>query len=179
MLCPGRLCGMSEEIAVIADEKIDDYIMRWVGRKPISEIATEVGLSPNDCLRRKNELLESIDQLTLQQKRQQGMILLTEMYQDAWDRAKKMPDEFYAGAINAATSSLKLQMSELARMEKDSAGVVEQLNAMRLQEIKRYIEDVISITVNQAAKTGVVSDKEVFLDMIQENMVVAAKGIEG
>ena len=50
---------------------------------------------------------------------------------------------------------------------------------MRLQEIKRYIEDVISITVNQAAKTGVVTDKELFLDMIQENMVVAAKGIEG
>lgn len=178
MLCPGTMWGMSDEIAIIDDDKIDDYILKWVGRKTISEIAKEVGLTPNECLRRKTELLESIDQLSIQQKRQQALLLLTDMYQETWERAQKMPHEFFAGAINAATGAMKLQLTELTRMERDSEGAVKHLNDLRLLEIKRYIEDVIAISTNQAEKMGLVTDKEAFFDLIQENLVVAANGIE-
>lgn len=172
------MAGMGKDIAVIDPDKVDDYIMKWVGKKPISDIAKSVGMEPNACLRRKAELLDAVDVLTIQQKRQQAIMKVSEMAEEAHEKAKTIASEFYAGTINAAVGAMKVILGELNRMEKDSSGLVETLNQMRLLEIKRYINDVIMITVRQASNTFPGIDEDKLLDMFQENLVVAAQGID-
>lgn len=169
---------MAEEIEEFDQERIDALIMKHIGKKPVSEIARMAGIRPEKVMSRKNEMMNEIDVLTIEQKRQKLMIQLDEMVQKAMDKAESISSEFYAGTINAAVGGIKTILVELNRQSKDSSGQLEQLNALRLKEIMRLIDEVVKVSVQEIADEHSLDEDEL-MEVFQKNLVVAAERIEG
>lgn len=165
---------MDEELEVFDQARIDKTIWRHIGRKPVAEIAKMAGMHPNDVLRRKNELLESVDVLTIQEKRTRLMVELEEIGADARDRFKNASDEFAAGLLNSSVAAMKTVLGELARAEKADQGALERLNELRLREILNIIDTTVKGTFDRVtAKYGVESDD--LMEIFQEELMETAR----
>lgn len=158
-------------------ERADQIIMRHIGRKPVSEIANLIGWKPEQVLRRKTELISNIDVLTVQEKRVKLMYELDELSAEARERAQGTIDEYYAGMLNSSVSAMKTVLVELARMEKQDSGAVEQLNQLRLREIGRLVEKAVMISVREIATKYDLEEDEL-MEIFQENLVEAAREMD-
>lgn len=167
---------MEEDLEVYDQSRIDTYIWRHVGRKPVSEIAKEVGVKPEEILRRKNELLESVDVLTIQQKRQKLLMELDEMAARAREKAETIGSEFYAGTINASVSAIKAVLGELNRMEKTDQGALDRLNQQRIQELLRLVDTTVSSTFDRVAAQHKL-EKDDLMEIFQEELMESAREI--
>lgn len=152
----------SKEVAEIDQDRIDRVIWRGIGVKSVRVIAEEAGIKPEEVLRRKGELLEDTDRLTIQEKRQKFLVETDGMARDARERAQRSPDEFYAGMINAATGNIKVILNELARMEKADNGKVEALNQKRVAELVSLMREVIDISVVEIAASHSLDEQELY-----------------
>ena len=168
---------MSEEVEEYDQERIDRTIWRHIGRKSVSEIAKMTGLKPEQVLRRKGELIESVDVLTVHEKRVKLMSELEEIAANARERYERVSDEFASGLLNSAVSAMKTVLAEMARIEKNQSGEIQKLNALRLREITRLIDQVVILSVREiAAKHRL--DEDELLEVFQGNLVTAAREIE-
>lgn len=168
---------MDEELEVFDQARIDKAIWRNIGRKPVAEIAKMAGMHPNDVLRRKNELLESVDVLTIQEKRTRLMVELEEIGADARDRFKNASDEFAAGLLNSSVAAMKTVLGELARAEKADQGALERLNDMRVQELLRLVDTTVNATLTRVAEEHSL-DKSDLMTIFQEELTESAKEME-
>lgn len=168
---------MSNEIEEFDQERIDAIIWRYADVKSTKEIAQITGLSPGAVLSRKREIYDSIDELSIQQKRQRLIIELEGMSRDARDRAEKASDEFYAGTLNASVGAIKALLVELARMEKQDDSKVAALNQLRLKELLRLVDTTVKKTFNEIASVHNLDQAEL-LDTFQEHLMVAAREMD-
>lgn len=168
---------MGEEIEEFDQDRIDGIIERNVGVISIREIAAMTNLTPDAVMRRKVELIDSIDVLTIQQKRQKLMVELDGMARDAREKAKNISEEFYAGTINASTGAIKTLLQELARMEKQDSGKIEALNQMRVTELLRLIDETVARSVAEIARTHDLEEKDL-MEVFQGHLVEAAQEVE-
>lgn len=159
------------------DERIDAVIWKGVGVKPVRQIAEELGISPEKVLKRKRELLEGVDVLSIQEKRQKLLVELEGLAQDARKRAGSMPSEFYAGTVNASVSAIKVMLVELGRAEKADSSAVEKLNDMRLRELMRLVDTTVSATLRQIAETYDLDEPDL-ISMFQSNLRPAAEAMD-
>lgn len=166
------------EIAEERQDRIDNLIWRYVGVKPVGEIARMAGVGPDEIMRRKSDLLNSVDVLTIQEKRQKIVVELDLMARDARDRAKDASDEFYAGTINAATGALKTVLQELARMDKQDTEKVNALNAMRVQELLRLVDETVARSITEIAATHKLDEGDL-MEVFQGHLMSAARDMEG
>lgn len=155
------------------DARTERVIWKGLGIKSVRQIASETGLAPEEVLRVKNELLDSVDVLTVQQRRQKILVDLQQMAQDARDRTERISDEFFAGTVNASVGALKAVLVELARMEKGDTSKVEALNALRVKELLSLIDEVVLVSVQSIAKEHGL-DEDVLLAVFSENLGSAA-----
>src|SRR5690625_7746741 len=81
---------MSAEVESLDQGRVDALIWKHAGVRPVREIAEMAGVRPDEVLRRKNELLEEVDVLTIQQKRQKLLIELDGIARDARKRAEEI-----------------------------------------------------------------------------------------
>lgn len=158
-------------------DRADKIIMRHIGRKPISEIAKLVGMKPEEVLRRKNELISSIDVLSAQEKRTKLMYELDELAAQARERAEGTVDEFYSGMLNSSVAAMKTVMTELARMEKQDAGALERLNQKRVAELLRLVDVVVAASVREIAQAHKLDEDELML-VFQEKLTEEARSLE-
>ena len=161
---------MSEVDKVDNSARVDKIIWRNMGLRPVVEIAELAGVEPPVVLRRYWELMESIDALTVEQKRVRLLVELEGMARDARDRAKGTSDEFYAGTINAAVGAIKAQLVELARIEKQNTGAVEVLNSLRIRELLALIDKTVALTVEDIAVKYDIDSLEL-MEMFQDRRV--------
>lgn len=168
---------MGEEIEHLDQSRVDELIWRHAGLKPVREIAEMTGLKPEEVLRRKNELLDSVDVLTIEQKRQRLLIELDGMARDARDRSKGISDEFYAGTVNASVGAIKTMLSELARMQKQDSGRIEALNQLRVKELLRLVDVTVVRAVREIATSHDLDETEL-MEVFQGHLVEAAKELE-
>lgn len=168
---------MSEEIEHLDEERISEIIWRNIGLKSVRDIAEMTGLKPEEVLRRKNELLDSVDVLTVQQKRQRLLIELDGMARESRERAQRASDEFFAGTINASTGAIKTYLQELARMEKADSGKIEALNNLRIRELLRLIDVTVARAVTEIAATHNLEEVEL-MEVFQGHLVEAARELE-
>lgn len=159
------------------DERIDAVIWKGVGVKPVRQIAEELGISPEKVLKRKRELLEGVDVLSIQEKRQKLLVELEGMAQDARTRAGSISSEFYAGTINASVSAIKVMLVELARAEKADSSAVEKLNEMRVREIMRLVDTTVTATLRQISETYDVDEVEL-ITIFKDNLRPAAEAMD-
>lgn len=168
---------MSEELEHIDQDRIDKAIWKSIGIKSVRQIADETGLKPEEVLRRKNELLDEVDVLSIQQKRQRLLIELDGMARDARKRAEGVIDEYAAGLWNAATSAVKTMLTELARMERQDSGKIEALNNLRIRELLRLIDVTVARAVTEIASTHDLEEAEL-MEVFQSHLVEAAREVE-
>lgn len=164
----------SREVAEIDQDRIDRVIWRGIGVKSVRKIAEDAGIKPEEVLRRKGELLDSVDVLSIKEKRQKLVIELDGMARDAREKARNIDSEFYAGTVNASAGMIKTLLSELARLEKADNGKVEALNQLRRQEILRLIDSAVRKTFASISAEHGVPEGEM-MDTFKSSLVEAAQ----
>lgn len=168
---------MTTEVETLDQDRIDTLIWRHIGVRTVREIAEIAGLRPEEVLRRKNELLDGVDVLSIEQKRQRLLIELDGMARDARDRAQGASDEFYAGTVNAASGAIKTMLAELARMQKQDSGKIEALNQLRVRELLKLVDFTVARSVREIASTHDLDETEL-MEIFQGHLVEAARELE-
>lgn len=153
--------------------QLDKIIWRNAGLKSVRWIAEKTGMTPDQVLRRKNELFDEVDELTIDQARQRLVIDIQTMMNDARKAAEQSPNEFKAGLYNTAMAGAKTLLTQLDRMEKNSGGAKAELNAMRVRELLQLVRESVDTSVPQVAQAYDLDENELF-DIFNENLRLAA-----
>lgn len=153
---------MTDEIEVADDTRIERHIWRNIGKKNARQMAQELGVSPDDILRVKMTLVDSIDELTLQVQRAKLLSTLQELADDAQERAANTDDRNYAGMVNSATASIKTLLTELNRASKADDGRVAELNRKRVAAIVQLMQATVEKGVATLSGQYQLDEFEVF-----------------
>lgn len=167
----------TQEVAVTTQKEVDGYLLRHIGRKSVNQIAQEVGMKPHEVRNRVTELLDNIDVLTIQQERAQLLITLRHLADKAMQALETVDTSRepagYAQILNAANTSIKVHLQELARMEKEDDAEVTALNNLRVQELLKLMDRVVVTSVSQISETYGL-DKDILLEIFQDKLVQSA-----
>lgn len=164
---------MSKEVEKVDQGRIDELIWRGIGVKSVRVIAEEAGVRPDEVLRRKNELLDEIDVLTIQEKRARLLVRLQEIANSTQEDYEASPYEFKAGLMNSAIAAIKTVLQELARMDKQDSSKVEALNQKRIAELVDLVREVVDVSVSEISEEHGLDEDEVY-DVFNRNMIEAA-----
>lgn len=167
----------SKEVAEVGQARIDRVIWRGIGVKSVRAIAEEAGIKPEEVLRRKGEMLDEIDVLSVAEKRIRIMAELEGMARDARERAARVSDEFASGMLNSSVAAMKTVLGELARMEKADNGKVEALNQLRRQEILRLIDSAVRKTFASISAEHGIPEGDLMAEF-QSSLTEAARELE-
>src|SRR5690606_38089768 len=141
-----RIGIMSEGLMERLDDRVRGLIWRGMGVESARETAEKVGMKPDEVLRIRKELLDSVDALTVQQKRQKLIVDLQDIAQRVQEDYDSAPWEFKAGLMNSGISAMKTVLVELNRTAKGEQEAVDRLNELRVRELLRLIDVSVSKT---------------------------------
>lgn len=158
-------------------ERIDRLIIASYGKKSARQLSVETGLSAEELMQRKQELVDSIDELTILMHKQSLIGDLQDVAEEARDAAKNSQDEFKAGLYNARVAAIKLLLTQLEKLERNSNVAVESLNALRLKELMRLVDVTIFNGVGQIAQTHGL-DEEELLAVFKETLQIEAEKMD-
>lgn len=169
---------MSTEVATIEiTPLIEKTVWRRLGNTPLKKIAQETGLSREQIIQVRNDLLDGVDELTVAQKKQKLIVELEGIAHEARERANSSAADFQAGLFNSSIAAMKTMLVELNRMEKADTSKVQALNAMRVRELLNLIDVAVSRTLEDIADDNGLDRLE--LDAIfQKHLRPAAEELE-
>lgn len=156
------------------DERIERIVWRGLGIKSARQIAEEAGISPETVLRVKRELLESVDVLSIQERRAKLTADLQDIAQRVQDDYDSSPWEFKAGIMNAATSAIDKVLKELARIERQDTSKIEALNELRVRELLRLMTAVVESGVQEVSDEFGLDEARV-MEIFNERLVTEAQ----
>lgn len=156
------------------DSRVEGIIWKHLGRKSARQIAELSGVSPEVVLRVKRDLLESVDVLTVQEKRVKLMADLQDISQRAQDDYDSSPWEFKSGLLNSSIAAIKAVMIELARASKEDTSKIESLNSLRVQELLSLMTSVVDEGVREIADEHGLDEDELF-DVFNRKLVAEAE----
>lgn len=153
-------------------------VWRALGTKSFREIAEETGLTPEQVINVKTQLLDEVDALTLAEQRMKLMVTMQTVTELALEKAQNATDERnFSGLLNSASSSAERVLKELRRIERDDKGAVEQLNALRVRELLRLMDRVVKAGAKEIAEEHGLEEHEV-LEVFQRHLVSEAAEME-
>ena len=164
---------MSTEIESADDDRISSYVWRKIGKESARDMAKALGVSPDEILRVKRELAESVDALTVDVQRAKLLRSLQELADDAHEMSKSTTAEFYAGTVNASVGAMKTLLVELNRTSKQDSEALNSLNAMRVRELTALMFEVVDATVPLVAERYSIPEDDLFA-MFNEALARAA-----
>lgn len=156
------------------DPRIERIIWKGLGVKSVRRLADETGLDPDEIYAIKRDLYESVDELTVQQKKHKLLVTLEEIAHATQEDYDAAPYEFKAGLANSAITAMKAMMVELNRVSKEDQGAIEQLNALRVRELFALMREVVEVSVEQVSEAYDLDRDELF-DIFNGNLAKAAK----
>lgn len=168
---------MSTEAEHLDQERVDEIIWKHIGLKSVREIADLCGIKPEAVLRRKNELLDEIDVLSIAEKEARILVELDGMARDMRERAANTIDEYASGMINSSVAALKTMLSQLDRLKKQDQGKIEALNQLRVKELLRLVDETVARSVREIAATHDLDETEL-MEVFQGHLVDAARELE-
>ena len=168
---------MSTEVEHLDQERVDSIIWKHIGLKSVREIAELCGIKPEAVLRRKNELLDEIDVLSIAEKEARILVELDGMARDMRERAANTIDEYASGMINSSVAALKTMLSQLDRIKKQDQGKIEALNQLRVKELLRLVDETVARSVREIAATHGLNESEL-MEVFQGHLVDAARDLE-
>lgn len=173
--------GGPKEVATVEvdQERINKVVRKGLlGGKTVREMADKAGVKPEEILRRKAELLDGADVLTIQEKRILLTVELSDLARAAREKAETISDERnFSGAINSSVSAIKTYLGELARMEKSDTGKIEALNDLRRKELLRLVDAVVRKTISAVSIKYEVPE-ESMMRIFQENLIETAREVD-
>lgn len=158
-------------------ERVDSIIWKHIGLKSVREIAELCGIKPEAVLRRKNELLDEIDVLSIAEKEARILVELDGMARDMRERAANTIDEYASGMINSSVAALKTMLSQLDRIKKQDQGKIEALNQLRIRELLKLVDLTTARSVREIAVTHNLEETEL-MEVFQGHLVDAARELE-
>lgn len=161
---------MSTEV----EERVNRLIWKGLGVKSVREIANETGLEPQEVLRRRDEILNSVDVLTVQQSRQKLVVTLREIAQQVQDDYDSAPYEFKAGLMNSAIAAIKANLVELTRADKADNEKITHLNQLRIRELVELMQEIVDVSVAEVAEKYGIDEDELF-DIFNKNLKAAGQ----
>lgn len=174
------------EVAV-DQETVDRYLWRFIGKQPVKWIAENLNAeygtnySPSDVLRMVQENLERVDVLTVRQKQQRILMQLQENSEMAQERIRRIGDKIedreYAQILNASTNALNASLRELARLGKEDNTQIEQLNSLRVRELLRLMDRVVTSGVKEISEAYGIDEYELS-QVFQDKLVESAGEME-
>lgn len=151
---------MSNEVEI--SDRIEKTVWKRLGNTPVRKIAEETGLTREQVIAIREELLDSVDELTINQKRQKFLVELEGISQDARKEAGNADGRDKGPLYSAAVSAIKTVMAELARMEKTSSQAVDSLNALRIRELMRLIDLTVAKTFATLSERHGIEEDEMY-----------------
>lgn len=169
---------MSELEEFEIDSRIEKLIWRSIGRKSVRKMAEETGLPVEMVARIRTELLDGVDELTIDQKRTKLLVDLQDIADTArsdYDRA----DDTDSGSklLTVAVGAIKTIMVELNRTSKEEQGRIEQLNALRVKELLRLVDKTVATTLAEIATTYELDEDEL-QSIFQSHLVPTAQSLD-
>lgn len=156
------------------DARIESYIYKHIGKKSAREMATDLGVNPEEIIRIKNEILNSVDILTLQVQRAKLIRSMQEIADDAKKAAEDVSDERNkAGLYNSSLAAIKELNRSLKDMSKSDDEKISQLNDLRKREIVAMYISTVDVSVKEVAGQYDISEDALF-DIFNKNLEAAA-----
>lgn len=157
--------------------EVERIVWRNLGIKSAREIAELTGLDATEVVRLKKQLLDEVDVLTLSEKRARILVELQEMAVEARERAYRVDDEFFSGAINSSVAALKAVLVEVARMEKADNSKVEALNQMRINALVKLVQMSVDVSIREIAGMYEIDEDEL-QGVFNRNLAAAAEELD-
>ena len=165
---------MSTEIESADDDAISRYVWRRVGKESARDMAKALGVSPDEILRVKRDLAESVDEITLQVQKARLMRTLQEIADDAKDEFETAPAEFKAGLLNSSVAAIKTLLVELNRTSKQDSEAVAALNQLRVKELYLLMTEVVETGIDTVSERHKIPKSEL-VDIFNEKLTDAAR----
>ena len=165
---------MSTEIDSADDDRISAYVWRRIGKESARDMAKALGVSPDEILRVKRDLAESVDEITLQVQKARLMRTLQEIADDAKDEFETAPAEFKAGLLNSSVAAIKTLLVELNRTAKQDSEAVAALNQLRVRELYLLMTEVVETGIDTVSERHKIPKPEL-VDIFNEKLTDAAR----
>ena len=159
------------------DPRLERLVWKSLGLKTVRQIAEETGLTPDAIFAIKRELYESVDVLSVEQKKQKFSVMLEEIAHDTKEDYDNAPYEFKSGLMNSSIAAMKTIMVELNRTSKEEQGRIEQLNALRVKELLRLVDTTVATTLAEIATTYELDEDEL-QSIFQSHLVPTAQSLD-
>jgi hypothetical protein len=154
---------VADEVEVVEDARVQRYVLRYIGKKSAREMASELGVTPEEILRAKRELIEFVDPLTLQLQRLQLLTKLQELADMAYEKAAQISDERnFSGAINSSVGAIKTLLIEYNRASAKDDVAVSSLNQLRVRELFSLMVEVIEAGVREISDEHGLDEQELY-----------------
>ena len=171
----------SNEIARREDpaeqDRIDQVIWSRIGLDPVRKIAETVGLTPEEVLRRKRELLEQVDALTYEEQIVKALYEMREIFDLTKQRFHGIEERSVAGVANSLISAQEKILKQVARLQAQNADRVTALNRLRLEELLRLVGTVVERGAQELSDTHGLDFDDV-MDVFSNHLVSAAREID-
>lgn len=142
------------------DDRLERILWRSIGVKSVRQVAQDTGLTVEQVSRIRTQLVDGLDDISIDQKR---MKLLVDL-QEIADKARKdydSADDTDSGSklLTASIGAIKTVLQELARIEKASSTAVDSLNLLRVRELVSLVQEAVDASVPEISeKYGIDSD---------------------
>lgn len=156
------------------DPRLERLVWKSLGLKTVRQIAEETGLTPDAIFAIKRELYESVDVLSVEQKKQKFIVMLEEIAHDTKEDYDNAPYEFKSGLMNSSIAAMKTIMVELNRTSKEDQGRIDSLNSLRVKELFSLLREVVDASVVEVVGTYDLDEEDVF-EVFNRNLAKAAK----
>lgn len=169
---------MSKDVDKKDTSRLDKVIWTNLGSKSAREMAEEAGVSNEEVLIRKRELLDEIDVLTIDEMRAVLVAKANEIMNDAIKRSKNVQDERnYAPMLTASTGALKIVLQQLKDFEKADRTDIDRLNMARVRELLRLADRVMLRSTKYFAEHPGMTEEEMN-EYVQTLLVEEASAME-
>ena len=156
------------------DSRVERLIWKSIGRKSVRKIAEETGLSVEQVAFIRTELLDGVDELSIDQKRTRLLVDLQAIADRASDDYEEEPDKDKGSKLlTVAVGAIKTVLQEMRQMEKSSSGAIDALNQMRVRELTSLVDEVIVLSVTEISEVTGRDEAELML-VFQRNLEIAA-----
>lgn len=146
-----------------AEQRIQKFVLRHIGKKNAREMAAELGVSPEEILRAKRALVEETDEITVSVEKLKLVRTLQDIAKDAQDAAERVSDERNkAGLYNSSISAMKTVLGELNRASKVESEALANLNRKRVMELVALVQETVDESVAEIAEEFDIDPERLF-----------------
>jgi hypothetical protein len=128
---------------------IEEKLIGWAGVKTPQEISELTGIPAEDVLRRITEILNSVDILSIEQKRAKMVLALEVFIQEALSRIHDATDRNIGAIINSTGGNISRVLAELSDMEERAKLDIEAINRRRAHELLYMIERAVDRSIGE------------------------------